>query len=325
MGQGMRYLVTGGCGFIGSHLTARLVADGHEVVVLDDLSTGTPANLPSQRARLIEGDMRDRALLIQALDRVDGVVHLAAIASVDRCTRDWQDSHSINIGAFVGLLECIARSERPKIPVVYASSAAVYGDCDRLPLTEVEHVLPISAYGADKLACEQHARVAARVFGMHTVGLRFFNVFGPRQDPASPYSGVISIFARRCLTGVPLRIFGDGGQSRDFVYVADVVAALCASLQHAGPVAQVVNVCTGRSTTIRELAEQLAAAAGRPAEIETGPERPGDIRHSLGDPTVLEQALGIVAQTSLQDGLGAVMDWLAQDMADSGACAGARS
>ena len=123
----------------------------------------------------------------------------------------------------------MAKSDHPKIPVVYASSAAVYGDCDRLPLREAEHVMPISAYGADKLACEQHARVAARIFGLHTVGLRFFNVFGPRQDPTSPYSGVISIFARRCLAGEPMRIFGDGGQSRDFIHVSDIVAALCAA------------------------------------------------------------------------------------------------
>ncbi|MFC3226853.1 NAD-dependent epimerase/dehydratase family protein [Marinibaculum pumilum] len=315
----MRILVTGGCGFIGSHLISRLVAEGHEAVVVDDLSTGSTDNLPPHGAHLLQGDIRDRSLMDHAVAGVDGIVHLAAIASVERCTRDWQDSHSINIGAFVGLLECVAKSDHPKIPVVYASSAAVYGDCDRLPLGETEHVMPISAYGADKLACEQHARVAARIFGLHTVGLRFFNVFGPRQDPTSPYSGVISIFARRCLAGQPMRIFGDGGQSRDFIHVSDIVAALCAALEKAGPEPQVFNVCTGGATTVRELAEQVAAAAGQVPRIETGPERPGDIRHSIGDPSRLNRVLEVTARTPLDEGLKTVTDWLAAEFAAAGA------
>ena len=284
-------------------------------MVVDDLSTGTADNLPPHGAHLLQGDIRDRALMDHAVAGVDGIVHLAAIASVERCTRDWQDSHSVNIGAFVGLLECVAKSDHPKIPVVYASSAAVYGDCDRLPLREAEHVMPISAYGADKLACEQHARVAARIFGLHTVGLRFFNVFGPRQDPTSPYSGVISIFARRCLAGEPMRIFGDGGQSRDFIHVSDIVAALCAALKKAGPEPQVFNVCTGRATTVRELAEQVAAAAGQVPRIETGPERPGDIRHSIGDPSRLNRVLEVTARTPLGEGLKTVTGWLAGEFA----------
>lgn len=318
----MRYLVTGGCGFIGSHLTARLMAGGHEVAVIDDLSTGRIENLPP-RADFLRGDVRDHALLERALQRCDGIVHLAAIASVERCTREWQDSHSINIGAFVGLLEALARSDRPDRPLVYASSAAVYGDCTNLPLKESEHVLPISAYGADKLACEQHARVAARVFAMRTVGLRFFNVYGPRQDPASPYSGVISIFARRCLEGLPLTLYGDGGQTRDFVHVADVVDAVLAALAAADRSPRVVNVCTGRATTIRQLADRLCALTGQRAPVEMHPARAGDIRDSLGDPTCLRELLGIVAATPLDAGLRSVLDWLAVREAPQRAAAAA--
>lgn len=306
----MRYLVTGGCGFIGSHLAARLVALGHEVVVLDDLSSGRRENLPPRGTELLPGDMRDPALLQRALDSVDGIVHLAAIASVERCTRDWLHCHSINLGAFVGLLQALARSGRPQRPLVYASSAAVYGACDRLPLREEDAAAPISAYGADKLACELQARAAAQAFGLHTVGLRFFNVYGPRQDPASPYSGVISIFARRCLDGQPLTLFGDGGQTRDFVHVEDAVAAMLAALERAGPEPRVVNVCTGRGTSILQLAEGLAALTGRPLQLERRPPRTGDIRHSVGDDRRLREVLGQEAATPLQDGLRAVLAWL---------------
>ena len=192
------YLVTGGCGFIGSHLCSALRGAGHRVRVLDDLSTGVAANL-APGADLVRGDVADAGLVRRAMDGAAGCFHLAAIASVERGTRDWLGTHRVNLSGAVAVLEAAARLGG--VPVVYASSAAVYGDCEALPLAEDAPTRPLSAYGADKLGCEQHARVAGVVHGVPTLGLRFFNVFGPRQDPGSPYSGVISIFCERLSRG----------------------------------------------------------------------------------------------------------------------------
>ena len=221
------YLVTGGAGFIGSHLCDALVRDGHAVRVLDDLSTGRRANLPLG-VELIEGDVADPAAVRAAVAGVDGCFHLAAIASVARGVEDWLGTHRANLTGTITLFDEVRRQPRP-VPVVYASSAAVYGDCADLPITEAATKRPLSAYGADKYACELHAVVASHVHHVPTVGLRFFNVYGPRQDPRSPYSGVISIFCERVRRGVAIDIFGNGGQTRDFITVADVVVALRAA------------------------------------------------------------------------------------------------
>jgi UDP-glucose 4-epimerase len=194
--------------------------------------------------------------------------------------------------------------------VVYASSAAVYGDHAELPLTEQAPTRPLSAYGADKLGCEQHARVGGLVHGLPTLGLRFFNVFGPRQDPRSPYSGVISIFCDRLARGEPVAIYGDGGQTRDFVAVADVVAALLAGLRQASPAAPVLNVCTGRATSVLELAHVVAAACGVAPAITHLPARRGEIRHSLGDPARLRATLGLGEPRGLQDGIAEIVAWV---------------
>jgi UDP-glucose 4-epimerase len=301
-----RFLVTGGCGFIGSHLCARLVARGDRVRVLDDLSTGSRANL-APGAELLVGDVADAATLREAMDGVDGCVHLAAIASVERGVQDWLGTHRVNLTATIAVFDA---ARRARIPVVYASSAAVYGDCAALPLAETAPTRPLSAYGADKLGCEQQARVAGVVHGVPTLGLRFFNVFGPRQDPRSPYSGVISIFCDRFSRGEPVSVYGDGEQTRDFVAVADVVAALLAGLRLASTEAPVFNVCTGRATSVLELARQVAAACGVPAEIRHQPARAGEIRHSLGDPTRAQAALGLGAPRGLGEGLAEIVAWL---------------
>ncbi|MGC8476483.1 MAG: NAD-dependent epimerase/dehydratase family protein [Acetobacteraceae bacterium] len=301
-----RYLVTGGAGFIGSHLVAALLAEGHRVRVLDDLSTGRRDNLPAA-AELILGDVADPAATAAAMAGMDGCFHLAAIASVARAAEDWPGTHRVNLGGTVAVLDA-ARARR--VPVVYASSAAVYGDCAELPLTEAAIPSPLSAYGADKLGSELHAAVASGVFGVPTVGLRFFNVFGPRQDPASPYSGVISVFAGRLRAGMPLPLHGDGGQTRDFVFVADVVAALRAAMARPAGGAAVFNICTGTPTRIRDLAATLAAIAGVTLRLTEGPPRPGDIRHSLGSPAAARAALGLGPPTPLAQGLAAVWDWL---------------
>ncbi len=301
------YLVTGGCGFIGSHLCLALTAAGHQVRVLDDLSTGHTRNL-APGVELVRGDVAEPDAVRAAMAGVDGCFHLAAIASVERGVQDWLGTHRVNLTGSIAVFDA-ARGAR--VPVVYASSAAVYGDQDRLPIAEDAATRPLSAYGADKLGSEQHARVAGAVHGVPSCGLRFFNVFGPRQDPKSPYSGVISIFCGRLSRGEPVTIHGDGGQSRDFVHVGQVVQALIGAMAAAHTTAPVFNVCTGRQTSVRELAETIARVAGNlPADIRHGPARSGEIRHSRGDASRVRAALGLGEPAPLEQELASVVEWL---------------
>ena len=299
-----RYLVTGGCGFIGAHLVARLLREGHAVRVLDDLSTGSPENLPPPARRdLVVGDVADRDVVRRCMTDVDGCFHLAAVASVARCTEDWLGAHRVNL---TGSIQVFDAAKLRLTPVVYASSAAVYGDNPDLPLAEDAAPRPLSAYAADKLGAESHARAAAHVHGLSTVALRFFNVYGPGQDPRSPYAGVISLFADRLRLGLPLDLHGDGGQVRDFVHVADVATFLLAAMRRAScpdAGAATYNVCTGRPTTVRDLAATLADLAGREPEFRERPVRAGDVRRSLGDPSLAERDLGCRATTTLWEGL----------------------
>lgn len=299
-----RYLVTGGLGFIGSHLVDALQAQGDTVRVLDDLSTGKRSNV-APATEIIAGDVADGAAVAAAMAGVDGCFHLAAVASVAASVADWVGTHRTNLTGAITVFDAARRvgADGGPVPVVYASSAAVYGDNPALPLHEEAATRPLTAYGADKLGCEQHARVAGHVHGVPTVGLRFFNVYGPRQDPSSPYSGVISIFADRLGRGLPIAIFGDGEQTRDFVYVADVVAFLLRAMARASAAGAVVNVCTGRATSIIELAQTIARLLGRAPEISHHPARAGDIRASLGDPGHAQRLLGLAAATLLPDGL----------------------
>ncbi|MEO9213537.1 MAG: NAD-dependent epimerase/dehydratase family protein, partial [Caulobacteraceae bacterium] len=293
------YLVTGGCGFIGSHLADALLAQGHAVRVLDDLSTGKRANLQAA-AELTVGDVADTATLARAMRGIAGCFHLAAIASVERGNQDWLGTHRTNLTGTIAVMDA---ARETGIPVAYASSAAVYGDSQALPLAEDSATWPLSAYGADKLGCELHARVAGLVHAVPTTGLRFFNVYGPRQDPLSPYSGVISIFCERLRARRNVTVFGDGGQTRDFVFVADVVRALLAGLRAVSREAPVFNVCTGRATSVLDLVNAIADTLGVVPEISFGPARPGDVRASLGDPSAARVALGFTAETRLTVGL----------------------
>ena len=304
------FLVTGGCGFIGSHLCAALRARGDRVRVLDDLSTGSGTNL-APGAALLRGDVSDPAAVRDAMAGADGCFHLAAVASVERGAREWLATHRTNLSGAVAVFEAAAaRGGGAATPVVYASSAAVYGDCAALPLDEDAPTRPLSAYGADKLGCELHARVAGVVHGVSTLGLRFFNVFGPRQDPRSPYSGVISIFCDRLSRGEAVDVFGDGLQTRDFVSVADVVAALLAAMPAASPAAPVLNVCTGRATSVLELAETVAGLYGTGLETRRNPARAGEIRHSLGSSARAREALGLEPPRDLREGLAEVVGWV---------------
>ena len=301
------YLITGGAGFIGSHLCDALIARGDRVRVLDDLSTGRRGNLPPA-ATLIEGDVADPAIVSQATNDVDGCFHLAAIASVEKGVTDWLGTHKANLTGSITLFDAIRRHGRA-IPVVYASSAAVYGDAARVPIAETDPCRPLSAYGADKYGCELHARVASHVHGIPTVGLRFFNVYGPRQDPKSPYSGVISIFCERIGAGKPVKIFGDGQQTRDFIYVADVVRALLAAMALRPADAPVFNVCSGTATAVEALAHLIADLAGRKLDVATASPRAGEIKHSLGVPESANRTLGLSERVPLRTGLANVLAW----------------
>jgi UDP-glucose 4-epimerase len=244
---------------------------------------------------------------------VDGVYHLAAIASVDKSRTDWRQTTHANLCGTVSVLDAISKRHVP-IPMVYASSAAVYGDTSVMPITEGFTPYPKTAYGVDKYSSELHAGVGCTIHGIPSTGLRFFNVYGARQDPASPYSGVISIFARLALEGKLLNIYGDGGQSRDFIHVSDVVMMLkAAMLVHHGepePSSPVYNACTGQETSVHRLALLLIELTGSNSEIGYFPARNGDIYRSLGAPDRATLGLGVAASTSIREGLMKTLAWM---------------
>lgn len=302
----MHFLVTGGCGFIGAHLSRALIAAGHRVRILDNLSTGKKTNAPAE-ADIVVGDVADADAVAQAVRDVDGIFHLAAVASVQRCNEEWLATHRSNLTGTVTILDAAARSDK-KIPVVYASSAAVYGDNTNLPLREDAATVPLTAYGQDKLSGEHYARIAHRVHHVPSVGLRFFNVYGPGQDPSSPYSGVISRFIDAAKAGNAVTIYGDGEQSRDFIFVSDIVRLLMQAMENVEGRSDVFNGATGTKTSLLLLIATIESIVGTQLEKIFAPARAGDIRHSLGDGHHAKKALGFSATTSLADGLKATME-----------------
>ncbi|HEY7610522.1 MAG TPA: NAD-dependent epimerase/dehydratase family protein [Alphaproteobacteria bacterium] len=301
------YLVTGGCGFIGSHLADALAARGHRVRILDDLSTGRRAYAPA-KSELVVADVADPAAVRHAMAGMNGCFHMAAIPSVQRSVEAWLDTHRVNLGGTICVLD--AARAAGAVPVVYASSAAVYGDSAALPLAETAPLTPLSPYGADKAASELQAAAAFAIHRVPSTGLRLFNVFGPRQDPASPYSGVISIFAENMIADRPLTIFGDGRQSRDFIYVGDVVGAVLAAMDRQDKSARVFNVGRGERTDLLQLIATMERVTGRKAVVRYAPPRPGDVRHSQADAARLRAGLGFAAKIGLEEGLAALMSWL---------------
>ncbi len=297
-----RYLVTGGAGFIGSHLCDALLAGGHKVVILDDLSSGVRENVPDG-CSFIEGDIRDADAVSQAMAPCDGCFHLAAIASVKKSVEEPLATHAVNLSATVKTFELAADFD---IPVVYASSAAVYGDQESFPLSEDVLPKPLSPYAAQKIGSENYAKALGCCMGLKSFGLRFFNVYGPRQNPSSDYSGVISIFAERLKKGEDLKIFGDGRQSRDFIAVGDAVTILLKAMGQAAEDAPVANACTGRENTIRALAEKMIALSGSDAKIHHAEARAGDIRRSLGCPQRCRKIFGVGDFVELEEGLRAL-------------------
>jgi UDP-glucose 4-epimerase len=300
----MHALVTGGAGFIGSHSVEALLAAGARVTVLDNLSTGKRANVPEhERVEWIEGDIRDAATVRRAMQGVTHVLHLAAQVSVRASLEDPAHSASHNIGGFLNVAEA-ARSAGG-IRLVYASSAAVYGPPAALPLDEDSPCRPTSPYGLEKHIDDQYAALYRSLYGASTLGLRYFNVYGPRQDPASPYAGVISRFADCIGADQRLTVFGDGRQTRDFVYVGDVARANVAALGSSYD--GVLNVGTGTSVSLLQLIDALGRCAGRTPQVRFDPPVPGDIRDSAMRPQRMRDVLGFVPQTALAEGLARLL------------------
>lgn len=299
-----RILVTGGAGFIGSHLVDALLAKGYGVRVLDDLSTGKVSNLPmdNPQLQLVVGDVADAAALAEAMHGCGAVVHLAAVASVQASVEDPVCTHQSN---FIGTLRvCEAMVAAGIRRVVFASSAAVYGNNgEGTPINEDTPKSPLTPYAADKLASEYYLDFYRRQHGLEPVILRFFNIFGPRQDPSSPYSGVISIFSERAKRAHPITVFGDGGQTRDFVYVEDLVKILVQGLEHPAPAADATNVGLSGVTTLNDLIAALEQISGQPLNVSHGAARSGDIRHSKADNRRLLERFDLGTPTSLTEGL----------------------
>lgn len=304
-------LITGGAGFIGSHTADTLLAQGFAVRVLDNLSNGKHANLNAValadgRLSFIEGDVRDAAVVDAAASGVDAVLHLAAQVSVPLSVADPVASSTHNIAGFLNVLDAVRRCKIPRM--VYASSAAVYGVPEALPLNEANTTRPLSPYGLEKLINDQYAALYRELYGVSSVGMRYFNVYGPRQDPKSPYAGVISKFADALEGAKALRVFGDGMQTRDFIYVGDVARANALALR--ADVTGVLNVGTGTSVTLLQLIDAMKEAFGKPAEVRHEPPATGDIAHSATSPERLKQTLGWQPDTPFVQGLRALAESL---------------
>ncbi len=296
-----KVLITGGAGFIGSHTADLLISQGIAVKVLDNLTSGFRHNLPSSHDLLefIEGDIRDKALVNECMRDVSHCLHLAAQVSVVASLEDPEFSAQQNIIGFLNVLDAVKNHQVKKL--VYASSAAVYGEPSEIPLSENASKTQLSPYGLEKQVNEQYAQLYQTLYQTASLGQRFFNVFGPRQDPKSPYAGVIALFVDRISAGLPLTIYGDGEQTRDFIYVGDVARANVAALQTDTPGA--CNIATGVSTSLLDLIAVLSEITGNQPEISHDHPREGDIQHSLAITQKMNDALGIVAETSLKRGL----------------------
>lgn len=302
-------LITGGAGFIGSHLVDELVRNGDSVRVLDDLSTGRLENLAAVRDRIewCEADVRHLEDIRGYFDGVDYVVHLAALSSVARSLADPVGSNAVNVDGTLNVLTA-ARDAGAK-RMVFAGSAAVYGDNQTMPRQESLQPRPLSPYALTKLTGEYYCRLFTRLFGLEAAALRFFNIFGPRQDPDSPYSGVLSKFIVSYLRGTTPTIFGDGEQSRDFTYVANVVDAVLRACKAPEAAGKVINVGVGESYTLNQTIALLNSIFGQRAVPLYGPPRPGDVRESCADISLARRVLGYEPRVKFEQGLRRTVEW----------------
>ena len=301
-------LITGGAGFIGSHLTDALLAKGYAVRVLDDLSTGKRSNLPQENplVEFVEGDVANAALVAQVMIGCRAVVHLAAVASVQASVDDPVRTHQSN---FIGSLNvCEAMGLADVKRVVFASSAAVYGNNgEGQAIDEETPKAPLTPYASDKLASEYYFDFYRRQHALEPVMFRFFNIFGPRQDPSSPYSGVISIFSERAQKGLPITVFGDGEQTRDFVYVEDLVKVLVQAIEAPQVEVGAINVGMNQATTLKQMLETLSEVLGGLPPVSYGPARSGDIRHSRANNQRLLERFQLPEQTPMKLGLARLL------------------
>ncbi|MDD8010874.1 MAG: SDR family oxidoreductase [Acidobacteriota bacterium] len=307
-----RYLVTGGAGFIGSHLVETLLDRGEEVRVLDNFLTGKRENLASfgGRLELLEGDLRDPDACRRAVDGVDFVLHEAALPSVPRSVADPFTTDEINVRGTLNLLWAAARAKVRRL--VFASSSSVYGDAPGLPKREGEEGKPLSPYAASKWAGEKYLQVFAKTFDLETVSLRYFNVFGPRQDPASQYAAAVPLFITRILRGEAPTVFGDGEQSRDFTYVANVVEANLLACTAGGAAGGVFNVACADRITVNVLIAKINEILGKSIAPVYAAPRPGDIRHSFADISAAERELGYRPVVGFEEGLRRTIAWCGQ-------------
>ena len=305
----MRYLVTGGAGFIGSNIVDELVRRGASVTVLDDFSAGKESNLAGVRDKinLHVGSITDLSVTQKACEGADYVIHLAARTSVPRSVKDPIESNGVNIDGTLNVL--VAARDAKVRRLVYAASSAAYGESPTLPKVETMPVAPISPYGVTKYVGELYAQVFGRVYGLENASIRFFNVFGPRQDPTSQYSGVLSRFMLAILDGQTPVIYGDGEQSRDFTFVSNVVDEVLRACEAPGASGKVFNGGTGARITLNHVLQQLSQITGKTITAKREPERNGDIRDSQADISLAREVLAYEPQVMFEEGLRRTWDW----------------
>jgi len=305
----MKYIVTGGAGFIGSHIVENLVTNNHEVVILDNLFSGKRENIESflkkDSATFIQGSITDLPLLARTFEGADGIFHEGAIASVPRSVANPAETHEVNLTGTLNVL--IAARDCGVKKVIFASSAAVYGDNPVLP--KHESMIPdlLSPYAVSKITGEYYCSVFSRLYGLQCTSLRYFNVFGPRQDPASPYSGVITKFISNTLGHRPIVIYGDGNQTRDFVYVKDVVNANVLAMERDAP--GIYNVACGTRINLLELVDMIAEITGISVPVTFAPPAKGDVRDSVADITLAKEFIGYAPEYTVKTGLMETIEW----------------
>lgn len=311
-------LVTGGAGFIGSNVVDKLLSFGHSVKVLDDLSTGRLSNLEGANAtagrfEFIHGSICDDEMVAYAMSGVQCVIHLAAQVSVQKSLLDPVVSSSINVQGFLKVLEAVRINNVSRF--IYASSAAVYGHSTELPLSETSSVSPVSPYGLEKLIDEKYAGLYTDAYGVSCLGFRFFNVYGPRQDPGSAYAGVISKFFGQIQKSEPITVYGDGLQTRDFVYISDIVDVCVKAIDSS--LSGVLCVGTGKSVNLLDLIDGIENATGKKADVVHAPPAVGDIKRSAMSPANLLHRLGVVPSVGLQSGLNSLWSYLREEASEN--------
>jgi nucleoside-diphosphate-sugar epimerase len=308
-----KYLVTGGAGFIGSHMVEELLRRGHTVRVVDSLVTGKRANMASFASRIefVEGDLANLAVARRGVEGMEYVLHQAAIPSVPRSVAEPELCHRANVDGTLNVL--LASRDAGIRRVVYAGSSSVYGNSPTLPKHEGMPPRPLSPYALQKLVGEQYAQLFTSLYGLETVTTRYFNVFGPRQDPSSPYSGVISLFIRALVEGRAPTIYGDGEQTRDFTYIANVVDGVLKACDAPGAAGRVFNVATGGRISLNHLYHTLQEMTRQTIAAAYAPTRVGDVHDSQADISAARDVLGFLPVVSFEDGLASTLAWSRQD------------